>query len=328
MSQVIVGTGSLRYELVEGWEQLPEGWVHRDVAGVANDSEGNVYLFCRGDRPVIVYSREGKLLDTWGQGDFTMRTHGMFMDHDSLLLVDDGAGSVGRYGLKGGLQSRFGPVGEKSDTGYDGKDSATITHAGPPFNRPTNASVAPAGDLYVSDGYGNSRIHHYSSDGELLGSWGEPGEGPGQFHIPHSVWVHTDGRVFVADRHNDRIQIFTPAGEYITEWTDVQRPQDIFIQDGLVYVAELGWIKGLVSHRRGPILEEEPGRLSIFDLEGNLLSRWSDGDPTRPGYFIAPHGISVDDEGSIYLAEVTYTIGVSRGRAPADAHTFQKFARI
>lgn len=328
MSQVIVGTGNLRYELVEGWEQLPEGWVHRDVAGVSNDSAGNVYLFCRGDRPVIVYNREGKLLDTWGQGEFTLRTHGMFMDHDSLLLVDDGAGSVGRYGLKGGLQAQFGPVGEKSDTGYDGKDSATITHAGPPYNRPTNASVAPAGDLYVSDGYGNSRIHHYSSEGELLGSWGEPGEGPGQFHIPHSVWVHTDGRVFVADRHNDRIQIFTPTGEYITEWTDVQRPQDIFIQDGLVYVAELGWIKGLVSARRGPILEEEPGRLSIFDMEGNLLSRWSDGDPTRPGYFIAPHGISVDDEGSIYLAEVTYTIGVSRGRAPADAHTFQKFARI
>jgi sugar lactone lactonase YvrE len=190
-------------------------------------------------------------------------------------------------------------------------------------------AVAPSGDLYVSDGYGNSRVHRFTDGGELLQSWGEPGGGPGQFRTPHSAWVHTDGRVFVADRQNDRIQIFDGEGNYLDEWLDVQRPQDIYIDDaGLVYIGELVYLKGEVSSRRGVIEADEPSRLSIFDLDGNVLLRWSDPDPTKPGFFIAPHGLWVDNEGSIYMAEVTNTIGVNRGRAPADAHTFQKFARI
>jgi sugar lactone lactonase YvrE len=188
--------------------------------------------------------------------------------------------------------------------------------------------VAPSGDLYVSDGYGNSRIHRFTHDGELLQSWGEPGGQPGEFRTPHSAWVHTDGRVFVADRENDRIQIFSPTGEYLSEWTDVQRPQDIFIKDGLVYIGELGYRKGSASSRRGPIPDDEPARMSIYDLDGNVLLRWGDPDPTRDGCFIAPHGICVDDEGSLYMAEVTDTVGVRGGLCSPDAHTFQKFARV
>jgi len=323
------GSGSLQFELVEGWEQLPGGWKHADVAAVCTDSGGNVFLYCRGDHPVIIYDREGNFVDSWGEGVFSYRTHGMFMaGGDQMFLVDDGGNSVGRYSLDGKLLQQIGPKGELSDTGYDGRDVLTITRAGEPFNRPTNLAVAPSGDLYVSDGYGNCRIHRFSDGGELLQSWGTPGDGPGEFHLPHSAWVHTDGRVFVADRQNDRIQIFGPTGEYLSEWTDVQRPQDIFIKDDLVYVGELVYRKGDTSLRRGPILEEEPSRLSIYDLDGNVLLRWSDPDPTKDGYFIAPHGIWLDDEGSIYMAEVTDTIGVRPGLAPPDAHTFQKFARI
>jgi NHL repeat len=323
------GSGSLQFELVEGWEHLPNGWSHADVAGVCSDSSGNVVLYCRGDHPVIIYDREGRFLDSWGEGQFSYRTHGMFMSSgDELFLVDDGGNSVGRYSLDGALLQQIGPKEGPSDTGYDGRDPATITHGGPPFNRPTNLAVAPSGDLYVSDGYGNCRIHRFSDGGDLLHSWGEPGGRPGEFRTPHSAWVHSDGRVFVADRENDRIQIFGPAGEYLTEWTDVQRPQDIFIRDGLVYVGELVWRKGAVSCRRGPVLDEEPARLSIYDLDGNVLLRWADSDPTKAGYFIAPHGIWLDDEGSIYLAEVTDTIGVRPGLAPPDAHTLQKFARV
>jgi hypothetical protein len=325
MSPVVVGEGELKYELVEDWEHLPAGWAHRDVAGVTTDDEGNVYLFCRGEHPVIVYDREGKLLHSWGEGAFTMRTHGMYRSGSDLLLVDDGANSVSRYSFGGQLHEHYGPVGQASDTGYDGVHPDSITHGAPPYNRPTNAAVAPNGDVYVSDGYGNSRVHQFSADGQLISSWGEPGTNPGQFNTPHSIWVHTDGRVFVADRENDRLQIFTPAGEYLTEWTDVQRPQDIFIAGDKVYVAELVYRAGSASQRRGPIAAEEPGRLSIFDLEGNLLSRWADPDPSKPGYFIAPHGLCVDDQGAIYMAEVTWTIGVSPGLVPADAHTFQKF---
>lgn len=323
------GSGSLRFELVDEWERLPAGWSHPDVAAVCTDSADNVFLFCRGDNPVMVYDRDGVFLDSWGEGRFSYRTHGMFMGgNDEVFLVDDGGNSVGRYGLDGKLLQVIGRAGVPTDSGYDGAEVASITRAAEPFNRPTNLAVAPSGDLYVSDGYGNCRVHRFNSAGELIHSWGEPGSGAGQFVLPHSTWVHSDGRVFVADRQNDRIQIFDQAGAYLSEWIDVQRPQDIYVDaENLVYVAELGWRKGERSFRRGVITETEPARLSIYDLDGNLLLRWSDPDPMRPGYFIAPHGIWVDGEGSIYVAEVTHTVGVSRGLVPVDAHTLQKFVR-
>jgi sugar lactone lactonase YvrE len=325
-----VGSGALQFELVEGWEQLPAGMRHADVAGVCSDSAGNVYLFCRGDHPVMVYARDGRFLDTWGEGKFSYRTHGMHMAAgDELYLVDDAKHAVGKFTLDGQQVFGFGPSETPSDTGYDGKNHGSVTHGGPPFNRPTNVGAAPSGDLYVSDGYGNSRIHRFDSHGQLSESWGEPGSGPGQFRLPHSTWVHSDGRVFVCDRENDRIQIFNPAGEFLNEWLDVQRPQDIFIDThGLVYVGELVWRAGMHSFRRGEIAHEEPARLSIFDLDGNVLLRWGGADAAQPGNFVAPHGIWVDDQGAIYLSEVTDTIGVKPGFVPEGTHTLQKFARV
>jgi sugar lactone lactonase YvrE len=329
-----VGSGSLQYELVEGWEQLPAGYSHADVAGVCTDSSGNVYLFCRGDHPVMIYDREGKFLDSWGEGKFSYRTHGMHMaDGDQLFLVDDSNHKVGKYSLQGEEIFECGPAEHPSDTGgYDGRTPATVTKAGGPFNRPTNLCMGPTGELFVSDGYGNTRVHRFDANGQLCGSFGEPGTGPGQFRLPHSIWVHTDGRIFVCDRENDRIQIFSPEGKYLTEWLDVQRPQDIFIdKEDRVYVGELVWRAGMKSFRRGPIEAEEPARLSIFDIEGNVLLRWGSGvgpDAAQPGQFVAPHGIWVDDRGDIYLAEVTDTIGVRPGIVPEGTHTFQKFARV
>jgi DNA-binding beta-propeller fold protein YncE len=288
-----------------------------------------VYLLCRGDHPVMVYDRDGHFLDAWGQGRFSYRTHGMYMGpDDALFIVDDSNHSAGRYTLDGKLLFELGPAERGSGTGYDGRTPGSVTHGGPPFNRPTNVALAPGGDIYVSDGYGNSRIHRFDPLGHLCESWGEPGSAPGQLRVPHSTWVHTDGRVFVCDRENDRIQIFSPAGEYLTEWLDVQRPQDIFIDSaGLVYVGELVWRAGARSFRRGEIAEEEPARLSIFDLDGNVLLRWGGADAAAPGNFCAPHGIWVDDQGAIYLAEVTNTIGVKPGYVPEGTHTLQKFAR-
>jgi sugar lactone lactonase YvrE len=330
-----VGTGSLQYELVEGWEQLPAGYKHADVAGVCTDSKGNVYLFCRGDHPVMIYDRDGHFVDSWGEGgEFSYRTHGMYMGKDdSLYLVDDSNHRVARYTTSGKLEFDLGPAEHPSDTGdYDGRTPATVTKAAGPFNRPTNLAVAPNGDLFVSDGYGNTRIHRFDARGQLCDSFGQPGSGPGEFRIPHSTWVHTDGRIFVCDRENDRIQIFSPTGAYLTEWHDVQRPQDIFIdKDEKVYVGELVWRKGMTSFRNGPVAEEKPARLSIFDINGNVLLRWGSGvgpDAAAPGQFVAPHGIWVDDQGSIYMAEVTDTIGVRPGIVPEGTHTFQKFARI
>ena len=228
------------YDVVQGWEQLPAGFSHPDVAAVAVDHSGRVYLFCRAEHPVLVYERDGRFVRSWGEGLFTMRAHGITVAPDgSVWCVDDGDQTARKFDPDGRLLLTLGTSGRASDTGYDGTTVASIARGGPPFNRPTNLAVAPNGELYVTDGYGNARVHRFSSKGELVGSWGEPGTGPGQFMLPHGIAVHRDGRVFVADRENDRIQIFSPDGEFLGEW-DVQRPtQLVFDANGNAIVAEL-----------------------------------------------------------------------------------------
>jgi DNA-binding beta-propeller fold protein YncE len=319
----------MRYGVVEGWEQLPKGWEHRDVAGVAVDGEDRVFLICRGDHPIIVYDQKGTFLSSWGEGDFTYRTHGITIGPDgTVYATDDGNHTVRQFTPTGKLLMTMGTLNRPSDTGYDGKDSIHIPRPGGPFNRPTNLAVGTNGDLYVSDGYGNCRVHQFSPTGTLKRSWGVVGKGPGQFHLPHGIAVAADGRVFVCDRENDRIQVFSPDGEYLTEWTDTQRPTHlVFDAQGHAYVSELWWHKGQTSQRHGPIEQPRYGRVSVFDRDGGLLARWGTPDATAPGSFAAPHGIAVDSRGDIYVAEVTWTFAVSRGHAPADCHTFQKFAR-
>jgi DNA-binding beta-propeller fold protein YncE len=321
-------TNALTYEVVEGWEQLPAGWSHPDVAGVAVAPNDQVYLFCRAEHPIIVYDRDGRFVKAWGEGLF-QRPHGITIGPDGMVYcADDLDHTVRKYTPDGELIFKLGTSGQPSDTGYDGNTVPSIVRGGPPFNRPTNIGLAANGDLYISDGYGNARVHHFSAAGELLHSWGEPGTGPGQFNLPHGIWVHQDGRVFVGDRENDRIQIFSPAGEYLTEWTDVIRPTQLFIDpEGLVYVSELVKQPGHRSFTRGICQEREPGRVSVFDGDGKVLARWDGPDPNASGSFCAPHSIGVDSHGDIYVAEVTRNVGVNRGYARPDCHTFQKFAR-
>jgi DNA-binding beta-propeller fold protein YncE len=321
-------TKALRYGAVEGWEQLPPGYEHRDVAGVAVDSEDRVFLICRGDHPIIVYDRTGKFVGSWGEGEFTYRTHGITVGPDEMLYcTDDGNHTVRKFTPDGKLLMTLGTMNTPSDTGYNGKDTGTVARPGGPFTRPTNLAVGPKGDLYVSDGYGNCRVHRFSPSGELKHSWGLPGGGPGQFYLPHGIAVAADGRVFVCDRENDRIQIFSPDGEYLDEWTDTQRPTHlVFDAQGRAYVSELWWHKGQTSQRHGPIETARHGRVSVHDTEGRVLARWGSADACAPGSFAAPHGLAVDSRGDIYVSEVTWTFAVSRGLAPAGCHTFQKFA--
>jgi len=319
---------ALSYEVVEGWEQLPAGYAHRDVAGVAVDAEDRVFLICRGDHPIIVYDQKGSFLGSWGQGEFTLRTHGITVGPDGMLYcTDDGNHTVRKFTPGGKLLLTLGTMNTPSATGYDGKDYLTIARPAGPFNRPTNLAVGPRGDLYVSDGYGNCRVHQFSPIGELRRSWGAAGTGPGQFHVPHGIAAAADGRVFVCDRENDRIQIFSPDGEYLTEWTDTQRPTHlVFDAQGRAYVSELWWHKGQTSRRHGPIHEARPGRVSVYDRDGRVLVRWGSADACAPGSFAAPHGLAVDSRGDVYVSEVTWTFAVSRGHVPDGCHTFQKFA--
>ena len=130
----------------------------------------------------------------------------------------------------------------------------------------------------------------------------------------------------MCDRENDRIQIFSPDGEYLSEWTDTQRPTHlVFDGQGRAYVSELWWHRGQTSQRHGPIADPRYGRVSVYDRDGRVLARGGTPEATAPGSFAAPHGIAVDSKGAIYVAEVTWTFAVSRGHAPAGCHTFQKF---
>jgi NHL repeat len=322
-------TQTSHYQLARNWEQLPGSIVHRDVAGVAVDSRDRVFLLCRGEHPVLIYNQDGSFVGSWGEGQFTYRTHGITVaPDDSVFCVDDGDHTVRKYTPDGQLLLTLGTSGKASDTGYT-EQHPIVERAGPPFNRPTNVAVAPSGELYVSDGYGNARVHRFSADGALQQSWGEPGSGEGQFVTPHGIWVHPDGRVFVCDRENDRLQIFAPDGRYLDAWTDVQRPTQLFIAaDGTIYVAELPWKVGQKSPMRGTITADVPGRVSVYDASGAVLARWGEADGCAPGSFAAPHSIGVDSRGDVYVAEVTWTFAVSRGLAPADCHTFQKFSRV
>ena len=329
--EICVGTDPFRYRIAESWAKFPGDGPHGEAVGVACDSRNRVYVFLRSPVPVRVYEADGTLLATWGEGLFT-RPHGIYIGpDDTVYCTDDFGHTVRAFTPEGRLLLTLGSSGRPSDTGATSIDYRTIKRAGPPFCYPTNLAIGPAGDLYVTDGYGNARVHRFAPDGRLLQSWGEPGSGPSQFLVPHGLAVDGDGTVFVADRENCRLQLFTAAGVYRGEWTNVVRPCQVFIDrpGGWIYVAELGFRAG----RWPGTGEAEPGaaggRVSVFDRSGKLHARWGGGEnPCAAGDFFAPHGIWVDGHGDVYVAEVALSGGGRTGIVPASCHTLQKFVRI
>jgi len=306
------GAGKYTYELVDGWAKLPEGQSFLDVGGISIDSQDRLYILNRSDYPIMVFDREGNLLGKWGEGFFN-RAHGSCIGPDgSIYCTDDRNHIVAKFTPEGELLMTLGTRGQASDTGYTRtwdfwESLAKIRWGAPPFNRPTGVAVTPSGEIYIADGYGNARIHKFSSDGKLLFSWGEPGGAPGQFRLPHNIWIDRQGRIWISDRENSRLQIFNAESEFLSEWTDVIRPTDIFIDDEeTVYVSELCL------------------RVSIFTIDGKLIARWgNEGKDKESALFHAPHAIAVDSRGDLYVGEVSMTsAGVDKG-----SRTIQKFAR-
>jgi DNA-binding beta-propeller fold protein YncE len=278
---------------------------------------------------VAVFTPEGKPLFAWGTGLFT-RPHGIWIGpNDALYLTDDLDHTVHKFTPEGERLWTLGTSGKPSDTGATSTDFRTIQRAGPPFHYPTNLALAPSGEMYISDGYGNARIHKYSAEGKLLFSWGEPGSGPGQFHIPHGIAVADDGTVFVADRENSRLQLFSPEGKFLAEWKDIARPCEMVIgATGNVYVAELGYRAGMWPGTSPPHENATGGRVSIFDKSGKLLARFGGGEhPSEPGDFFAPHDIWLDSQGSFYVSEVCRSAAKGKKPEGKDYHTLQKFVR-
>lgn len=284
---MVLGSGNYRYERVEGWFNLPE-YFHLEQEnimyppGVACDSRDRVFLFGGGNHPVIIFDKSGSFVSCWGEGHF-VNPHGIFIaPDDSVFLVDRQAHVVEKYSPDGKLLMTIGERGWAQGTGSGG-----------PFNMPSYATVGPSGDIFVSDGYGNSRIHKFSAEGKLIKSWGEAGTGPAQFNIPHSVAVDRHGTAYVLDRFNHRIQLFTSDGEFINMWTDFRYPEAIYIdrKEDIFYIVE-----GL------PGQENQP-KVTIRDLTGRVLSQWGGRESQGKGVMDSPHGIWVDSEWNIYVAE-------------------------
>ena len=289
-----VGVSGYRYEHVEGWGDFPRGGV---VSDVATDSEDRVYACVRlrqgpdgNEGEMWVFDRDGKLLDRWGHDIFTV-PHGLFIHEDVLYHADAGDHTVRSFSPDGKTLMVLGTEGEQGPEGE-------------PFRSPTNATIAVSGDMYVSDGYEQNRCHCFSSAGELKHSWGrgdavyyqmaahgemtgEVGDGPGEFNLPHGIVTDSSGRVYVIDRENGRVQVFTADGEYITEWNDVPGGNDAVIDgDGVMHVA--------TGH----------GGIFLKSLDGETVGTWGERGEDAGRFSGYPHGIWLDSQGDVYVAQV------------------------
>ncbi len=312
-----IGTGKFTYEAHPDWARLPRGWRFLEVVDVAVDSQDRVYVFSRGEHPLMIFDREGSFLTSWGEGQFK-RPHGITQGpNETLYLADDGGHAIYHFTLQGKLLMTIGTPGK-----------AAAFMSGQPFNQPTKVARDPkTGELFISDGYGNARVHKFTGEGKYVFSWGEPGTDAGQFNLPHSVALDKDGRVFVADRENLRIQIFDRKGKFLTMWNNIHRPCGLHIAgdgDQRVYVGELA--------PAYPFNQNYPNigaRISIYDLQGNLLARLGDIQAGEgPHQFLAPHGLTVDSRGDIYVGEVSWSFKGKNLTPPRELPTFRKLVKV
>lgn len=267
-TEIIVTLGPHRYRAIRRWGVLPEGLRLKEMSKLAVDSQGDVYVYQRIDPPVVVFDRDGRYARFFGKGQIA-DPHGIFITPDDRIwLVDRGGHQVLVYDRSGNL---LFAIGKRHHPNFQA-----------PFNHPADVAVAANGDFYVADGYGNSMVHWFGPEGEFRKSWGRPGQGPGQFVTPHGIGVLVDGRVIVGDRENNRIQVFGPQGDYLTEWRDLYKPMDIYVDaQGMVYVAD------------------QVPRLTMLTADGEVVGRCM---PTpKEG-----HGVRGDSRGNLYIAETVY----------------------
>ena len=270
------GAGKYTYERIQDFFKLPPGQSFGLVSRVAADAQDRIYVFQRKDPPVVVFDRDGTYLGAWGSGEVT-DPHGLKIVGEVVYTTDRSDSIAKSFTLEGKPLMELGTRGTHSDTGK--VTNWLVERAAGPFNHPTEMMRHPNGDIYVTDGYRNARVHRFTGDGRLVKSWGSPGHGPGQFHLPHSIAFDDAGLLYVADRSNKRIQIFSPDGDFIGQWTGMGGPNDISRgKDGNFYIAE----------------QEDDGKpayVCVRDGKGAVLARLESRHV---------HGVGVDSHGDIY----------------------------
>jgi 6-bladed beta-propeller protein len=293
----------VEYDADPAWPNRPDtvapfGW----VSGMAIDRHNQVWIFNRGEDPVQVYTTDGEFVRTWGKGNFS-NPHQIRIGPDGNVWVADfGLHIVQKYTPEGELLMTLGVRGEKGDD---------QTH----FNMPTDMAITPAGDIFVTDGYGNRRVVHFDKDGRFIKSWGGYGTGPGQFVLPHAIVVDSDGLLYVADRNSGRIQVFDQDGTHRDTWANLIMPWGLSVTDG-----DEIWVCGSSSHwwvRDGHAPEYKDQMLIRFDKNGAAQQIWSlplgdigpdknnpDTSHLKYGETVGVHCIVQDSEGNLYVGDI------------------------
>jgi sugar lactone lactonase YvrE len=280
----IVGQGKYTYEVDKRWGRRPGGVEDLGVAqGLFGDSKDRIFVFQRSPVAcILIFNQDGKLLDSWGEGKFRS-PHGIWMnDRDELFITDTASHLVTKWTADGKLLRTWG-----EGDGVPGE-------WGKPFNRPTKAFEAADGEMYVTDGYGNKHVHRFDKDGNLIQTWGDKGEGPGQFVLPHDAWIDHHNHLLVCDRENRRVQHFTRDGKFVKEWSDLQNPMQIYVRDGVMYMAHAY------------------AEISVRTPEGEKLSGWPYESDLTHDKEKSPHSIWVDSRGDIYVGEVVGAGGLQK----------------
>ena len=264
---LVVALGERRYRVERRWCRASGDEPLGFVSDLVVDSEGFVHVGHRGtDSPVLVFDSAGDFVRAWGQGEIADVHYMSINEDDLILLADRDAHPSLAFDPDGSL--RFS-LGERHAPRWQA-----------PFNHPTAASMAPDGEIYVSDGYGNSAVHRFAEDGALRQTWGERGAGAGEFTTPHCVWVDRRDRVYVADRENNRLQVFDRDGGHLAEWGDFYHPMKIYVDErDLVFVTD------------------QIPRISVLNPAGGLVGRCR-------GAINGAHGLWGDRAGNLYLAEL------------------------
>jgi peptidylglycine monooxygenase len=258
--------GDRRYAVHRRWAK-PQGQGFGFLSDLMVDSAGHVHVAQRGtEQPVLVFDRDGRQIGAWGEGTLAEPHYINASADGGILVADRDAHQVLRFDRDGRIVQA---LGRRHWPSLDA-----------PFNHPTAAAQAPDGEIYVADGYGNSSVHRFAADGSLIRTWGGQGSGPGTFTTPHAVALDSRGCVLVADRENNRVQLFDREGNFVTEWGDFYHPMQIWIDDrDLVFVTD------------------QIPRISLLTLDGRLVGRCR-------GAINGAHGLSGDADGNLYLSEL------------------------
>ena len=288
------------YVVDPAWPDRPPAIPLGAVPGIAIDTNDNVWVYTRTNPAIQVYAPNGHYLFGWRAMRTNSAAHSIKFDRaGNLWLVDVGLHVVRQLTTAGQPLLTLGTEGEP---GTDGNH----------FNKPTDVAIAPNGDIFVSDGYANSRVVHYDNKGKFINAWGTLGSKPGEFSLVHAIAVDAKGRVFVADRNNVRIQVFDARGKLLDVWQNILVPWTFWLSPAneLWACGSSPMIWGAdPKYPTAPLGCPPKDQLIVqFSPEGKVLQlltfpKAADGFE-KPGELTWLHCLAFDSKGNLYLGDI------------------------